>query len=473
MNIEPRKNKNGEITSYRIVVYHNGKPYKKSLKRNKSLTDRQMEKEVQRVAYEFEGEVKHGRTLTKMPIFADYAKYVIELKERKGLSARTVDRYRELSERTDDAIGRLELSDISTKILNDFYASLSREGVRLEDDKAVAKPELKKEFDERNISRSEMHRRTGISTSTIGCALNGETILKKNADKIAKELGMPTEKLFTITKNTAPLAPKTIREYHVFISTVLTQAVKESIISVNPAGNADPPIVRSKDPTYYQQHEVDAILDALDKKPLKWRTLTYMLIDSGARRGEAAGAKWKYIDLEKGTWYIACALHYSKKRGIYESLPKNYKKRIVNLSPETIALLKLYKAEQEERRRIYGSKWVDTEYVFTQNNGEMMNPDSITQWLDKFSSENDLPHIHPHALRHTTASEMIAKGVDAVTAAAVLGHTPEVLLKIYSHVLDETRDKADEARFSVLRNRNRNENKNDPSDNVTPTSTTE
>lgn len=51
-----------------------------------------------------------------------------------------------------------------------------------------------------------------------------------------------------------------------------------------------------------------------------------------------------------------------------------------------------------------------------------MRPDSITDWLNKFSEENDLPHIHPHAFRHTAASMMIANGVDLVNAAAELGH---------------------------------------------------
>ena len=52
-----------------------------------------------------------------------------------------------------------------------------------------------------------------------------------------------------------------------------------------------------------------------------------------------------------------------------------------------------------------------------------MNPDSITDWLDKFSKANNLPHVHPHAFRHTAASTMIANGIDIVTVANELGHT--------------------------------------------------
>ena len=66
-----------------------------------------------------------------------------------------------------------------------------------------------------------------------------------------------------------------------------------------------------------------------------------------------------------------------------------------------------------------------------------MHPDSITDWLNKFSKEKDLPHIHPHAFRHTAASLMIANGIDLVTTAAELGHanaTIQLLLYVAHHI---------------------------------------
>ena len=65
-----------------------------------------------------------------------------------------------------------------------------------------------------------------------------------------------------------------------------------------------------------------------------------------------------------------------------------------------------------------GSDRKETGMVFTKDNGERLHPSSITRWLDNFSRDNGLPHIHPHAFRHTAASTMIANGVDLVTTAA-------------------------------------------------------
>jgi integrase len=72
-------------------------------------------------------------------------------------------------------------------------------------------------------------------------------------------------------------------------------------------------------------------------------------------------------------------------------------------------------------------------------------------WLDTFSKNHDLPHIHPHAFRHTVASTMIADGIDLVTAAGELGHADATTTaKIYAHQIAEAKAKAAEVRSNVF-----------------------
>ena len=404
MVIEPRKNKDGKITSYRIVVYdgHNvdGTPKREKMtwKPLAGMTEKQIEKELNRVAVEFETKVKTGMKANKVPTFAEYAEIALKTKEVEGLSPRTIGRYRELLVRINMAMGHIRINKIQTAHLNDFYANLLEEGIRLSSEKAVPTSLLVDSIRKQGISLSEIHRRTGMATSTVSSALKGKSILKVNADKIAEVLGIPSDKLFVFSKDRSPLSKKTIREYHNLISTILAYAKSEKYILANPAEDAKPPRPTKKDLVYYQPEEVERILDELDKVSLKWKAIAYLMIDTGARRGEVAGAKWANINFETGSWYIACALNYNKERGVYESLPKNNKRRYINLSPVTLALLKEFKAEQEERRMAYGNKWVETEYVFTKNNGDVLNPDSITQWFSKFSKKCGLPHSRPSSM---------------------------------------------------------------------------
>jgi integrase len=46
-----------------------------------------------------------------------------------------------------------------------------------------------------------------------------------------------------------------------------------------------------------------------------------------------------------------------------------------------------------------------------------------------------LPKLRLHDLRHTHGSRLIAAGLPITVVAARLGHTPEVLLRIYAHEL--------------------------------------
>ncbi len=87
-NITPRKNKNGEITSYTIRVYHgydsNGKrlkPYTMSYKPAPNMTAKQIEKEVQRQAMLFEEQCRLGYAPDSRQTFARYAEYVLKSKE--------------------------------------------------------------------------------------------------------------------------------------------------------------------------------------------------------------------------------------------------------------------------------------------------------------------------------------------------------------------------------------------------------
>lgn len=459
--IEKREGKNG--VSYRISVScgidENGKQIMRrmSWKPGEGMTQRQIEKAVNRAAADFERSIEQGFLLDQKQTFAEYAAYVIDLKERTGVRPRTIDRYRDLLVRIDRAIGHMKLSALRPQHLNAFYKNLSELGIRSSGECGSSKIDLAAWLKENHISRAELSRRSGVSPSTMTAATQGKAVSREKAGAIAAAMGKPVEDIFNFSRNTAPLSSKTILEYHRLISTIMAQAEKEMLIPYNPAAKATPPKAGKTEPDYYQPEVMDKILDALENAPLKWRTITYLLIDTGCRRGEAAGLAWKSVDLDEGIITIDRALLYSAKRGVYEGPPKNGRSRTVRLAPETVALLRQHKEDQDRMRLILDDRWVDSGYVFTQENGDRMNPDSITDWLNKFSKANDLPHIHPHAFRHTAASTMIANGIDLVTTANELGHAnATTTATIYAHQIATAKVKASEVRSGVFHRKKKN-----------------
>lgn len=234
------------------------------------------------------------------------------------------------------------------------------------------------------------------------------------------------------------LSTKTVLEHHRLISTVLEQAVKESLIPFNPASRADLPKVAHKEVNYFQPEQVYAISSALDNEPIKWKMLVHLFLITGARRGEILGLKWDKIDFDNNQLYICNNVLYSSDIGIYESTPKTEtSKRFVSLPSETMQLLKTYRKWQLSERLRFGAYYEDNNFVFTQDNGKPMHPDSVTDYLNKFSKKYSLPHINPHAFRHTMASMLYYNGVDSVSISKRLGHAQvSTTANIYAHVME-------------------------------------
>lgn len=239
------------------------------------------------------------------------------------------------------------------------------------------------------------------------------------------------------------LSAKTILEHHRLISTVLEQAVKEGLVPFNVAARATLPKVERKEVNYFQPEQVEAIRDALEREPIKWKTLIHLFLITGARRGEILGLKWNRVDFEGNKIHICNSILYSPDVGIYESTPKTATSdRFVSLPAETMQLLKQYRVWQAQERLRLGEYYQDQGFLFAQDNGKAMHPDSVTDWLKKFSKRHGLPHINPHAFRHTMASMLYFNGVDSVSISKRLGHAQvSTTANIYAHVMEEADQK--------------------------------
>ena len=244
------------------------------------------------------------------------------------------------------------------------------------------------------------------------------------------------------------LCGKTVKHYHALISVVLAQAVKEGIVPYNVAERATLPKLVQKEPNYFQPEQVDAIRDALEQEPLRWKMLVHLFLITSARRGELLGLKWGCVDFEQSRIHICNNVLYTPDRGLYEDTPKTEKsKRYIVLPAETMDLFRQYRKWQMEERLRLGAYFIDRDFVFTQDNGEPLHPDSVTNYLTKFSRKYNLPHINAHAFRHTMASILYYHGVDSVSVSRRLGHAQvSTTANIYAHIIED----ADQRNAEIL-----------------------
>jgi integrase len=367
-NIERIENKSG--VTFRITVSSGydsaGKKirHRMNFKPEPGMTERQIQKAVTRAAADFERDIEQGFQLDNRQTFTQYAEYVLDLKQRNGLKLRTLERYTDLMKRINQAIGHLKLIDIRPQHLNAFYKNLAEEGVRGGDPLACASVDLGAMLKTMKLSREKVGAQAGMAASTVSSACRGKKIQLCKAEAIAGVLGKKATDIFTIEKDTTPLSNKTILEYHQLISTILAQAEKEMLVPYNAAAKAMAPQVKKKAVNYFQPDVVSDILDALEQEPIKWRTITHLLIVTGCRRGEIAGLKWDKIDLENSRIKVDIALLSSNHQGVYEDSTKTEDIRFLKLPPETVSLLRQYRAYQNEMRLLNGDHWQDTGFVF-------------------------------------------------------------------------------------------------------------
>ena len=139
------------------------------------------------------------------------------------------------------------------------------------------------------------------------------------------------------------------------------------------------------------------------------------------------------------------------KLGIYESTTKTEDAAYIHLPPETLQLLREYRAWYNELKLKNGDRWQESGFLFVKNDGTPIHPDSFAGWLRKFAKRHDLPHLHPHGFRHTNASILIQNGVDVVTVAEQLGHSDvSTTLDIYSHAINEAKARASNTLAEVM-----------------------
>ena len=182
----------------------------------------------------------------------------------------------------------------------------------------------------------------------------------------------------------------------------------------------------------YTVQELGYILSCAAREPLQWQTYISLAADTGLRRGECCGLQWADIDFKAGAVTVRRNLQYTAAAGVYATSPKNGKVRVVDVGPDTLALLKQLREKQAQSCI---SKWCFTQ----EGTAEPMHPQSPTRYFQKFGQRYGVKDFHPHKLRHSSASIAITSGADVVSVSERLGHSDTaVTLRMYAHANEES-----------------------------------
>ena len=215
----------------------------------------------------------------------------------------------------------------------------------------------------------------------------------------------------------------------------------ENLIAYNPASRIQMPKTSKKVPQLWNLGELNKFLDSAKSHRLFF--FFRLSAFTGARRGELLALKWS--DFDGKAISISKSRIEIDRKVIEQETTKggsNGQRRVI-LDQETIDLFAAHRRRQLEERLILGEHWIDSNYVFVQENGLPLDPSTPTQLLRKISQNIGLRPIQLHDLRHIHATELLRCGEPLHVVANRLGHRDAmVTATIYAHVSNEQAETA-------------------------------
>jgi len=196
-------------------------------------------------------------------------------------------------------------------------------------------------------------------------------------------------------------------------------------IEENPASNLQRPREEKKLPEILPPSQVTKLLQALDEEPLRERTLVYLLVDGGLRRGELARLRRGHLDLAVG------------KVTVYDG--KGSKDREVFVGRPTADLLGALLDQNAQTLVDQNAPLNDGVFLSEYRPHQPIGGDGVRHALNRLAKRHNFDRLKPHVLRRTHGTELRAAGVGLDLIGDQLGHEDLATTRKYYARLDADR----------------------------------
>jgi len=282
-----------------------------------------------------------------------------------------------------------------------------------------------------NVAPRTHERYAEIATKNIIPLLGGLILAKLKPAQISEAY---TKAITTGRRDgKGGLSARTVNHVHRVLKQALGQAVKWEMLIRNPADAVDPPRVERQAMTTYDIGQTVALIEALRGSRMFVPALLAVLC--GLRRGEVAALRWGHVDLQNGLLAVVESAEQSRS-GVRYKPPKSGKGRTIALPATIIDELKAYRLRQAQALLRIGVRLDDKTFVCTREDGEPLQPNTLTIGWQREIAKTGLPRLTYHALRHSHATALLASGIHPKIASERLGHSKiGITLDLYSHVM--------------------------------------
>jgi integrase len=243
-----------------------------------------------------------------------------------------------------------------------------------------------------------------------------------------------------------------VRKIHFILSGALELAVRWRHVGVNRAAMARAPSPSRPEPDPPSTAEAAALLNAAwvdpDRGLLLWLTMV-----TGLRRGEVSALRWGHVDFDRGSLLVQRA-NAQPRSGIREKETKTGQHRRVALDQRTISLPTAHRQLFAARCAALGCDLDNEAWLFSPapDGSAPYPPQSLTQRYRRLAIKLQFRSTRLHSLRHYSATELLAAGVDLRTVAGRLGHGSggATTLRIYAAWVDAAGQRAADTMAGIM-----------------------
>lgn len=236
-------------------------------------------------------------------------------------------------------------------------------------------------------------------------------------------------------------SPSVKRNALVKLSTILSSAVADGLISRNPASSLQLPKRTKKEIDPFTLDEANRIIAKLYEHP-HWPSRIYaaffeFAFFSGVRLSEGLAIMKDVLDLDKRTVRICRTIAL----GEVAERTKTGQERIVLLNERALHALE-YAMEYAERRKQGKGRVTETPFVFppTKNAEYVKQTSDLHHQWRPILKDLGIRYRPPYNCRHTYATICLMFGLNPAFIAQQLGHSVQMLLSTYARWINSTSD---------------------------------
>lgn len=262
----------------------------------------------------------------------------------------------------------------------------------------------------------------------------GATQLSELTTEMVREFLEERRRFGNHRPGSSGLGEKTMRHIHRLLQQCLDQAIRDGLLTENPAKAFHYRKSMTVKANIMTPLEMEDYLDAAER--LGYLPMFVLALTTGLRQGELIALKWSDLDIESRTLTVA------EKRAVVrrELVEYGSQTRSIRLTPEVVDLLIMERSKHPSSPLMFMHPATLKPY----------SPQMVRRMHNEIIKEAGIDHIRFTDLRHTCAILALKNGMDTKELAQMLGHyRPTITRQSYEpylpHKVQKDEDMPNEA----------------------------